>query len=101
MSETKEVFRPSRDVVLIDVDQPKTQTASGFYIQEEWKSLPPTGTVVAVGPDVKAVKPGHRVVFERYASVILPDDQRLCQESHIYAIIKEEKTRATRSKTNR
>jgi hypothetical protein len=28
-----------------------------------------------------------RVLFERYASVILPDDQRLCKQSHILATL--------------
>lgn len=76
---------PLRDVVLIKTDKPKAQTATGLYIQEDWKTLPPTGTVIATGPDVQNVKPGDRVLFGRYGTVILEDDLRLCQESHIHA----------------
>lgn len=76
---------PTRDLVLIRADSAPEQTKSGLYIKEEWKSLPPTGEVLAVGPDVKDVTVGDRVVFDRYASVILEKDQRLCLESHILA----------------
>jgi chaperonin GroES len=78
-------MKPTRDIVLIKADQAKEKTASGIFIVEEWKTLPQTGEVLAVGTDVKAVKVGDRVLFERYASVILENDERLCKESHILA----------------
>lgn len=78
---------PTRDLVLIKADKPKEQTSSGLFIQEEWKSLPPTGEVVAVGPEVQDFKVGDRVLFARYATVILEDDLRLCPERHIHAKI--------------
>lgn len=80
-------MQPTRDIVLVRADDVKEKTDSGIYIKQDWKTLPPTGTVSAVGPDVKTVKPGDRVVFERYASVILEDGFRLCKESHILGII--------------
>lgn len=83
----EENLHPVRDILLIKVDPPKTKTASGFLIQEEWKTLPPVGVIVAVGPEVKQpLKIGDRVLFERYASVILRNDYRLCKESHVIAV---------------
>lgn len=76
---------PQNDLVLIKVDPPKEKTASGLYIQEDWKALPPTGVVTAVGPEVVEIEVGDRVLFERYASVILNKEERLCKEDHILA----------------
>lgn len=78
-------MQPTRDIVLIKADKPKDKTDSGLFIQQDWKTLPPTGTVLAIGPDVNNVKTGDKVVFERYASIILENDERLCKESHILA----------------
>lgn len=78
---------PLRDLVLVKVDPPKEKTDSGLFIKEEWKSLPPTGEVVAIGPWVESVKPGDAIMFDRYASVILEDNMRLCLESHIHATL--------------
>lgn len=82
-------MKPLKDLVLIKADKAEEKTASGLYITEDWKTLPPTGVVVAVGPMVNSVEAGQRVVFERYASIILKDDERLCKESHILATIEE------------
>lgn len=83
-------LQPLTDKVLIQADPPRETTKGGLYVTEEWKTLPPTGKVLAVGPDVTAVKPGQRVQFERYASLALEDDQRLCQERHLLAVLPDE-----------
>lgn len=78
-------MQPTKDIILIKVDAPKEQTASGIFIKEDWKSLPPFGEVLAVGPDVTGVEVGDRVLFERYGSLVLNKEERLCKESHILA----------------
>lgn len=83
-------MKPSRNLVLIKIDPPKDKTASGLYIQEDWKSLPPFGTIVDIGPDVTTVKPGERVIFERYASIVLNKEERLCREDHLLGIVTDE-----------
>ena len=82
-----EDIAPLWDIVLIQADKPREKTASGLLLVEEWKTLPPTGTVLAIGPDVKTVKVGDRVMFGRYGSIILENDLRLCQERHIHATV--------------
>lgn len=88
-----------KDLVLIEADPAQTKTKSGFYIQEEWKSLPPFGTVKSVGPEVTEVKEGDRVMFERYGAISVkgsPEDNnkhtnlRVCKESLIIAIVEDE-----------
>lgn len=76
-------IQPTRDVVLIKADKPKGESESGILLAEEWKSLPLTGTVLAVGPDVTTTTPGDKVGFNRYASVVLEKDERLVSERQL------------------
>lgn len=84
MNEDKQ-YVPVGDILLIKVDKPATETASGILIKEDWKTLPPTGVVLEEGELVKGHYRGKTVVFERYSSVMLSDDLRLCRESNILA----------------
>ena len=79
-------MKPTRDIVLIRADEPRKQTESGLFLNEDWKTLPLNGEVLAVGPLVTNVEVGDRVVFERYASVILENNERLCKSSHIFGV---------------
>lgn len=81
-------MQPLRDSILIRPDEPRTKTASGILIKEDWETKSPTGTVEEIGDEVTQVKKDDRVVFMRYGSVKTPDDKlRLIQESHILAKI--------------
>lgn len=84
MEETQ-TYNPTQDFVVIEPDEPKNKTASGLYVQEDWKSLPLTGTIKAVGPEVENVVAGDRVVFMRFASIIMSKKLRMCKEAHILA----------------
>lgn len=82
------MIQPTKDTVLIEADKPKEKTTTGLYIVEDWKTRPPFGTVLAIGPDVKNRDLlGERVIFERYGAVQLEGQDRLCKESHILGII--------------
>lgn len=84
-------MHPLTDRVLIEVDPATERSESGLYIHEDWKTLPPFGTVIAIGPDVTTIEKGDRVVFERYASAVAGDNKnwRLCKESQLLAKLKE------------
>lgn len=84
-------MKPFNDLVLIKADKPKDQTSSGIILMEEWKSLPLTGEILEVGPKVTTVSKGQKVTFERYGSIILEDDQRLCKERHIFGVVDAER----------
>lgn len=61
--------------MLIKADKTKDTTASGIVLVENWKTLPPTGIVEGIGPDVKNRDMlGKHVIFERYSSIVLPKD---------------------------
>ena len=81
-------MQPLGDIILIEADEAQKKTESGLYLSEQWQKRPPTGTVQAVGPEVKEVKVGNKVVFMRYAAVDTPyENLRACKESHIMAVI--------------
>jgi len=77
-----------RDTVFIQLDDESNQTASGLYLVKTWDSIPPTGTVTAVGPDVKDVKVGDHVIFMQYASIDTDEaDIRVVKEEHVLGVI--------------
>ena len=78
-------MKPTTNKVLVKADRVEESTKSGILIKEDWRTAPPTGVVLAVGPDVTTVKKGDKVLFERFGSVILDDDERMCLESQILA----------------
>lgn len=82
-------MKPLHDIVFIKADEPIEATKSGILIKEDWKSLPPTGTVEAVGPEVTLVKAGDRVIFMRYSVVDIGDGLRAAKEKHIMGVIED------------
>lgn len=77
-------INPTRDIILIEVDKAREKTASGIFIVEDWRTLPPTGIVKAIGPDVvDRDLLGKHVMFERYTSVTVSKNERFCREINI------------------
>ncbi|MEA3512336.1 MAG: co-chaperone GroES [Campylobacterota bacterium] len=61
-------FKPLGDRVLLKEEEPVTQTQSGIYIPDNASKEKPThATIVAIGPDVKHVEVGDKVVYGKYA----------------------------------
>ncbi len=77
-------FKPLGDRVLVKVQEVETQTASGIYIPDNASKEKPTqADVMAIGPDVKHVNVGDKVVytkFARSASVTLDGQEYLVME---------------------
>jgi chaperonin GroES len=80
-------IKPTRDLVLIEAVDHKKQTDSGILLQEDWKTLPMEGKILAVGPEVETLKEGDTVVFNRYASIVLEGSQRLCKERQVAGVL--------------
>jgi chaperonin GroES len=80
-------IEPLRNMVLIQADEEAKQTKSGIFVAHEWKKLPHTGDIVAVGPDTKIVKKGNKVHFNRYAFTPLGENLFLGAENNINAKI--------------
>ncbi len=81
-------IKPLADRVVAAKEAALEKTASGIYLGEA-KEKPSYATVESVGPDVKSVKKGDRVLFREYSATEVKVDQT------DYLIIKEEDILAT------
>ena len=79
-------IKPLADRVVAVKEAP--QTASGILLGEA-KETPNTATVSAIGPDVKNVKVGDRIIYKEYSTTNIKIDG----VEHL--IIKEEDVLAT------
>ena len=82
-------IKPLADRVIAVREQTPSRTASGIYLPETSKEKPVVAKVVAVGPDVKSLKIGDKIVYKEYATTELKVD------SIEYLIVKEEDVLAT------
>jgi len=81
-------IKPLADRVVAIKEEALTQTASGILLGEA-KEKPSYATVKEVGPDVKAVKKGDKIIFREYSATDVKIDKT------DYLIIKEEDILAT------
>lgn len=82
-------IKPLADRVVAVREEVKAQTASGIYLPESSKEKPVTAVVKAVGPDVKDVKAGDKIIYKEYATTELTID------GIEYLIVKQEDILAT------
>ncbi len=82
-------IKPLADRVVAVREEAKTKTASGIYLPDTAKEKPAYATVEAVGPDVKGIKKGDRVIYETYKVTEIKVD------GTEYLIVKEEDILAT------
>lgn len=82
-------INPLADRVVATREEAATQTASGLYLPDTAKEKPVLAVVQAVGPDVKNLKKGDKIVYKEYSTTeIKVNDVE-------YLIIKEEDVLAT------
>ena len=81
-------LKPLSDRVVAKKDQPETTTKSGILLGEA-KEAPAYAVVESVGPDVKSIKPGAKIVYKNYSTT----DVKL--DNTDYIIVKEEDVLAT------
>lgn len=77
-------IKPLADRVAMVREEAATQTTSGIYLPDNAKEKPVMAEVVAVGPDVKGVKTGDKVVYKEYSTTELKVD------GTEYLLVKEE-----------
>lgn len=82
-------IKPLADRVVAVREEAKKQTASGIYLPDTAKEKPAYATVEAVGPDVKEIKKGDRIVYKDYTVTELKIDGKE------YLIVREEDVLAT------
>lgn len=82
-------LKPLADRVVAQVEEAKSQTASGLYLPDSAKEKSKVAKVVATGSDVKTVKTNDRIVYKEYSTTEVKVD------GVEYLIIKEEDILAT------
>jgi chaperonin GroES len=85
----KTPIKPLADRVVAVREVAATKTASGLYLPDNAKEKPVMAKVVAVGPDVKTLKVGDRIIYKEYSTTELKID------GTEYLIVKEEDILAT------
>ncbi len=60
-------LKPLKDRVYISYSEEEEKTAGGLYVPETAKEKPQQGKVEAVGSEVKEVKVGDTVLFDKYS----------------------------------
>lgn len=81
-------IKPLADRVVAKKDAATSTTASGILLGEA-KEKPNTATVESIGPDVKNIKKGDRILYREYSATEIKLD------STDYLIVKEEDVLAT------
>ena len=81
-------IKPLADRIVAKKDAATSTTASGILLGEA-KEKPNTATIESVGPDVKSVKKGDRILYREYSATDLKYDGK------DYLIVKEEDILAT------
>ncbi len=77
-------FKPLKDRVFVSYAEEEEKTKGGLYVPDTAKEKPQKGKVEAVGSEVKEIKVGDSVLFDKYSgSKVKMDDKE-------YLIIKEE-----------
>jgi chaperonin GroES len=82
-------IKPLADRVVAEREEAQERTSSGLYLPDNAKEKPVIAKVVAVGPDVKSLKAGQRIVYKEYSTTNLKIDDKE------YLIVKEEDVLAT------
>jgi len=66
-TETAVKFRPLKERVFVSYCEEPEKTASGLYIPDAAKEKPQKGTIEAIGSEVKDVKVGETILFDKYS----------------------------------
>lgn len=82
-------IKPLADRVVATREEAQTKTASGLYLPDNAKEKPVLAQVQAVGPDVKGIKKGDRILYKEYSTTEIKID------GTEYLIVKEEDILAT------
>ena len=83
-------FKPLGERVFIRFKEELEKTAGGIYIPDAAKEKPQKGVVMAIGKDVKELKAGDEVLFDKYAGSKIKidnEDYLICKEEEILGIL--------------
>lgn len=84
-------LQPLGDYVVAQAEEADTKTASGLYLPDKAQEKPKTAKVLAVGPAVKQLKVGNRIVYKSYSNTDVKvgrDEYILVKEEDVLATVK-------------
>ena len=81
-------LKPLKDRIVAVVEKPLEKTKSGILLGEA-KEKPAYAVVESIGPEVKSVKKGDRIIYKEYSTTDIKLDNK------DYVIVKEEDVLAT------
>ena len=81
-------LKPLKDRIVAVVEKPLEKTKSGILLGEA-KEKPAYAVVESVGPEVKPVKKGDKIVYKEYSTTEIKVEEK------DYIIVKEEDVLAT------
>jgi len=82
-------FRPLGDRVFVTYTEELERTSGGIYVPDSAREKPQRGTIEASGGDVKNVKVGDQVLFDKYSGTkikIENDDCLILKEEDILGV---------------
>lgn len=87
-------IKPLADRVLLKIEEPETKTASGLFIPQTAQEKTQQGTIITIGDDTETitVKPGDKVMFDKYAGTpvkIDGDEHLIINMQDIIAVVEE------------
>jgi chaperonin GroES len=77
-------FKPLKDRVFVSYSEELEKTSGGIYVPDVAKEKPQKGKVQAIGSEVKNVKVGDTILFDKYSGT------KVNFENTEYLILKEE-----------
>lgn len=82
-------IQPLGDYVVAQAEEAATKTASGLYLPGGAQEKPKVANIVAVGKEVKSLKPGDKIIYKSYSQTDIKLD------GIEYILVKEEDVLAT------
>ncbi len=82
-------IQPLADYIVAQQEEASNKTASGLYLPNNAQEKPKVAKVVAVGPIVKQLKVGDRIIYKGYSTTDVKHD------NEEYILVKEEDVLAT------
>ena len=83
-------LKPLADRIVVSYTEEPEKTAGGLFVPDSAKEKPQVGKVEAIGKDVKDIKKGDMVLFDKYSgSKVNVNDQEnlIIKEEDILAIV--------------
>jgi chaperonin GroES len=83
-------LKPLKDRVVVSYTEEVEKTAGGIYVPDSAKEKPQQGKIESIGSEVKELKEGDIVFFDKYSgSKIMADDLEMLiiKEEDILAIV--------------